>query len=181
MFHSNTTKLIAYWRDLRGEAFVPVRADVDPVAIREVLGQTFMLGRVAHAEFRFRLAGGLICNAHHRNLRGSDFCDLWNDDDRLQIKLCLEQMMRNGEPVVLGASADAGPFASSVEVFLAPLMNREGIIDRVFGGFQPLMPMSVLHDRPIERLTISRIARALDHVEDLPRLRLAAVSGRLVG
>lgn len=181
MYHSNTTALLNYWRDLRGQAFAPTRQTFDPIALRDVLTQVFMLGRLGPSDFRFRLAGGVLCDAHRQNLRGLSFAALWADEDRLHIKLALEAMVRTGEPVVVNASADAGPFATSIEVLLAPLLGPEGQTDRVLGFFQPLLPLSVLHDRPIDRLSVSRIVKAFDLAQDSPRLRLAAVSGRLIG
>jgi hypothetical protein len=180
MYHSNTTALLNYWRDLRGEALAPARADIDPGVIREVLTQVFFLGHEAPGAYRIRLAGSLICDAHKIGLRGHSFLSIWADDDRLQVKIALEGMMRGGDPLVINASADAGPYASSIELLLCPLRGPKGLVDRVFGLFQPLLPLSVLHDRPIDQLTVSRILKAFDHVEDGPRLRLAAVGGRTV-
>ncbi|MDB5453623.1 MAG: hypothetical protein JWO33_2201 [Caulobacteraceae bacterium] len=181
MYHSNTKALLNYWRDLRGEAFAPARADIDPGLIREVLTQVFMLGRGAPGEYQFRLAGQVLCDAHKLSLRGHAFLSLWAEDDRLQLKLAMESMMRGGEPLVINAAADAGPYASSIELLLAPLRSANGEIDRVFGFFQPLLPLSVLHDRPIDQLCVSRILKAFDHAEEPPKLRLAAVAGRIVG
>jgi hypothetical protein len=180
MYHSNTTALLNYWRDLRGEAQAPARADIDPAVIREVLTQVFFLGHDAPGQYPIRLAGAVICDVHKISLRGYSFLSLWADDDRLQVKVALEGMMRSGEPLVVNAAADAGPYASSFELLLAPLRGPSGLVDRVFGLFQPLLPLAVLHDRPIDQLTVSRIVKAFDHAEEAPRLRLAAVGGRVV-
>jgi hypothetical protein len=181
MYHSNTTALLNYWRDLRGEAVAPARRDLDLEIIKDVLTQVFMLGRTAPGEYQFRMAGGVMCDAHKLNLRGHAFSSLWAEDDRLQVKIALESMMRSGEPVVINAAADAGPYASSVEILLAPMTSDSEAANRVFGFFQPLLPLSVLHDRPIDQLTVSRITNAFAHVAEPPKLRLAAVSGRLIG
>lgn len=182
MFHTNTAGLIAYWTELRGARLAPFRSELEPAAFKEVMSQVFILGRMAPGDFRFRLAGGVMCDAHKRNLRGEAFLGLWvADEGRLQVKISLEQMLRNGEPIVVNVGADAGPFATSIEIFLAPLAGPDGAVDRVLGLFQPLLPLSVLHDRPIEALTPSRVVKALDHAQDTPKLRLAAISGRLVG
>jgi hypothetical protein len=142
----------------------------------------FILGRAAPGDYRVRLAGGVMCDAYKRHLRGEAFLSLWGaDEGRLQIKVALEQMLRNGEPIVVNAAAEAGPFATSLELMLAPLAGPTGAPDRVLGLFQPMLPLSVLHDRPIDVLTPSRVVKALDHAQDTPRLRLAAISGRLVG
>jgi hypothetical protein len=181
MYHSNTTALLNYWRTLRGEALAPARRDLDLAMIKEVLTQVFMLGRLAPGEFQIRMAGGVVCDAHKLNLRGHAFASLWSEDDRLQIKIAMESMMRSGEPIVINAAADAGPYATSLEILLAPMTSTGSEPDRVFGFFQPLLPMSVLHDRPIDQLTVSRISQAFVDAPESPKLRLAAVSGRLIG
>ena len=180
MYHSNTTALLSYWRTLRGESLAPARRDLDLEMIKEVLTQVFMLGRAAPGEFPIRMAGGVVCDAHKLNLRGHAFASLWADDDRLQVKIAMESMVRTGEPIVINCAADAGPYASSLEILLAPMTSHSGEVDRVFGFFQPLLPLSVLHDRPIDQLTVSRILKAFDHVEESPKLRLAAVGGRVL-
>ena len=181
MYHSNTTALLSYWRTLRGEAIAPARRDLDLAMIKEVLTQVFMLGRMAPGEFHIRMAGGVVCDAHKLNLRGHAFASLWSEDDRLQVKIAMESMIRTGEPIVINCAADAGPYASSLEILLAPMTSNTGEVDRVFGFFQPLLPLSVLHDRPIDQLTVSRITNGLFETPELPKLRLAAVSGRLIG
>lgn len=182
MFHSSTTALLSYWRTLKGEARAPSRAAVDPAEFRRVLSQVFILGRCGPGDYRFRLAGGLLGELHGANLRGQPFLPLWGDDDRLQIGLALETLRKNAEPVVVTVVAEAGPHMMRMEILLTPLANPAGEIDRVLGLYQPLSPVAQLRDRPIQRLIVSRIAKALDAAnEDAPRLRLAAVEGRLVG
>ena len=109
-----------------------------------------MLGRLAPGEFQFRMAGAVVCDAHKLSLRGHAFTSLWTEDDRLQVKIAMETMMRSADPVVINAAAEAGPYASSVEILLAPMIEaHRRRVDRVFGFFQPLLPLSVLHDRPL--------------------------------
>jgi hypothetical protein len=170
-----------YWRELRGQALAPARRDLDLSMIKEVLVQVFMLERTAAGEYAFRLAGAVLNEAHKLNLRGHGFSSVWTEDDRLQVKIAMETMIRTGEPMVINAAADAGPYACSLEILLAPMTGPSGKVDRVFGFFQPLLPLSVLHDRPIDQLTVSRITNAFEHAAEPPKLRLAAVSGRLIG
>lgn len=182
MFHSSTAEMLSYWRTLKGEALAPARADVNPVDFRQVLSQVFMLGRQAPGDYRFRLAGGLLSELHGQTLRGEDILPLWCEDDRLQIKKALEGVARTAEPIVITAVAEAGSHMIRLEILLAPLANAEGQVDRIIGLYQPLSPIANLNERPVQRLIVSRIAKALDAAnEDAPRLRLAALEGRLVG
>ena len=179
MHHSKTAELLAYWRSLSRDGLVPARADLDPMAFRELLPQVVMVGRQAPGDYRFRLAGGAVSELHGHIRRGDAALPLWADDDRVQIKAVLEAVTRRCEPVVITAVGEAGPFSLTLEILFAPLANKDGEVDRLLGLYQPLAPIARLHERPIASLSVIRIAKASG--DDAPRLRLAAVSGRLVG
>jgi hypothetical protein len=179
MHHSKTDGLLAYWRSLSRTGLVPTRADFDPVAIRELLPQVFMLGRQAVGDYRFRLAGSTVAELHGHVKRGEAALPLWGEDDRVQVRAALESVVRRCEPVVVTALGEAGPFSLTLEILFAPLANADGEVDRLLGLYQPLAPLARLQDRAIQSLSVMRIAKASG--DDAPRLRLASVSGRLVG
>lgn len=182
MFHSSTTTLLAHWRGLRGERPAPLRRDLDPADFRQLLSQVFILGRTAPGDFRFRLAGGLVSDLHGRPLRGQSGLSAWAEHDQPHLLAVMEGVHRTAEPVVVTAVAQAGPAKVTLEILLAPVANAAGEIDRLIGLYQPLTPLAQLRDEPIDRLGVTRIVKALDALEETaPRLRLAAVGGRLVG
>ena len=59
MKHASTRALFEYWNEKRGNRPAPEREDIDPIAIRHALGDTFMLAADFVNEQRFRLAGTL--------------------------------------------------------------------------------------------------------------------------
>jgi hypothetical protein len=182
MYHSNTSCLLAYWGELAAAGEVPARADFDPMAMRAMLDQVFMLGRAAPGEFRFRLAGAMVGQLHGRELRAHLVLPLWADDDRLQVKTAMESVLRRGEPIVITTEGHAGPFTTSLEILMAPLAGPDGSVDRIVGLYQPLTPIARLQERPIDQLSVARIVKAFDPSDEAaPRLRLAAISGRRVG
>ena len=61
MKHASTRAVFDYWNTRRGARPAPERADIDPVAIRHALGDTFMLAADFADELRFRLAGTRVC------------------------------------------------------------------------------------------------------------------------
>ena len=61
MKHAATRALYAYWDRCRGDRAAPDRADIEPGAIRHVLGDTFIVTFDAKAGHPFRLAGTRIC------------------------------------------------------------------------------------------------------------------------
>ena len=42
MKHPSNRELFDYWNERRGERLAPERADIEPAAIRQVLGDTFV-------------------------------------------------------------------------------------------------------------------------------------------
>ena len=64
----------------------PARAEIDPVAIRHALGDTFILAADFAGELRFRLAGTRICALFCRELKGEAFGALWGEASRESIE-----------------------------------------------------------------------------------------------
>jgi len=57
MKHPSNRDLFAYWNERRGARPAPERADIEPAAIRHVLGDTFVLEIDRATQHPFRLAG----------------------------------------------------------------------------------------------------------------------------
>ena len=55
----------------------PERADIEPGAIRQVLGDTFVLEVDGRASHPFRIAGTRLCALFGRELKGESFIKLW--------------------------------------------------------------------------------------------------------
>ena len=61
MKNTATRDLYGYWDQLRGQRPAPERVDIDPGAIRRVLGDTFIVEIDKNRSFPFRLAGTRNC------------------------------------------------------------------------------------------------------------------------
>jgi len=180
MLHSNTERLIDYWRQRKLDRLSPARSAIDPCDITELLPQIFILGRRAPGEFRFRLAGGLVGEMHHTDLRACDFADLWAPGDRPRLTAAMEAARRAAEPLAITAEARSDHGVSvRVEVLVAPLRAETAPIDRCLGLYQPLAPLAPLRGRPVIELGLIRFASS-DHREAAPRLRLAAIDGERI-
>jgi hypothetical protein len=182
MFHSNTEQLIDYWRGRRGAAPVAARASINPTDFAHLLPQVFMLGRRGPGQYHFRLAGGFIADLHGRDLRDEDLSRIWAPQDRTQLQLALESARRRPDPLVIEAEAvaDSG-VALQLEIMLTPLAGPTGAIDRMMGFYQPTSPVAALLGRPVATLRLKAIRTAgADGAGALPRLRLAAIDGRLL-
>ncbi|WP_282604209.1 PAS domain-containing protein [Pelagibius sp. Alg239-R121] len=73
--------LLHYWLSKRGDRRIPLRTDIEPTEIPELLPFVFLMDvdRAAR-RFRVRLAGTAICNAYHRNITGEDFENVVSSD-----------------------------------------------------------------------------------------------------
>jgi len=176
MFHSNTERLIEYWRARKVGGASPQRAAIDPTEIATLLPQTFVLGRLGAGRYVFRLAGALVGDLHQRDLRGQDWLSLWEGADKLRLATALETARRRAEPVVLVAEArTTSGRAAGMEITLAPLRGGPDSPDRFIGLYQPVSPLAGLRDEAIVSLAVQRIGAASETVE--PYLKLAAVDG----
>ncbi len=181
MLHSNTERLIDYWRTRKFDRLSPSRSAIDPTEFTELLPQIFMLGRAGPGQHLFRLTGELVSSLHGRDLRRTDFLDLWSPTDRPRLAAALETSRRTAEPVMATAEGRTSRGDTvRLELMLAPLRADVAPIDRFLGLYQPLSNLEVLRDRPVVELGLVRLA---SHGERpaAPTLRLAAIDGRLVG
>jgi hypothetical protein len=179
MFHSNTERLIEYWRARKVGLASPLRASIDPTELASLLPQVFILGRDGPGRCLFRLAGGLLTDLHQRDLRHQDWLSLWDAGDRLRLATSAEVARRHGEPIILLAEGrTASGRKAGFEILLAPLRGGNGQADRFIGLYQPTTPLSALLSEPLATLCVQSVASAAAPVE--PYLKLASVDGRRI-
>jgi hypothetical protein len=180
MFHPNVERMLEYWRVRCTGAGAPARTSIDPSDLASLLPQVFMLGRRDAGLYRFRLAGGLVADLHHQDLRNADVLGLWAGVDRLRLAAALESSRRRAEPFVVAAEAKAqGGLECPMQVMFAPLRGPDGRPDRVIGLYQPTALLARLGGNPIEVMSVTRVYPAVDTVER-PALKLAVVDGRRI-
>lgn len=183
MVHSNTELLTDYWRARVPTFGCPPRASVDPTHFIDLLPQVFILGRAAAGRYGFRLVGGLVADLHGRDVRDEDFVGLWAGPDRASLQSAMEGAIRRRHPLVVTARGRAhGGGEVELEMLLAPLAGASGAADRFLGLYQPLSPLARLQGQAIDSLSLARIGVTAGGVlsAEAPRLRLAALDGRLI-
>ena len=184
MVHSNTELLTDYWRARVPTFGCPSRASVDPTHFIDLLPQVFILGRAAAGRYSFRLVGALLADLHGRDLREEDFTGLWAASERASLQSAMEGSIRRRHPLILTARGHAyGGETIELEVMLAPLTGASGTVDRFIGLYQPLTPLTRLQGQSLAQLSLGRIgltAGAGLPMSEAPRLRLAALDGRLI-
>jgi hypothetical protein len=175
MFHSNTERLIDYWRGLRVDRPAPSRATVDPSGFVSVAPRTFIASRDARGEFELRLAGEMLIDLHGRQLRGEELGRLWRPIHRRRLAGLLEAALAACEPLVISGEAWGRDAAHiRLEVLFLPLAGPAGIADRFLGLYQPT---TGVWRGPVGELALLGGYGVAD--ETLPfHLRLATVDGR---
>jgi hypothetical protein len=84
MKHPSSREFFAYWDERRGNARAPDRADIDPAAVRNLLGDIFVLA--CQDGFPFRVAGTRVCALIGRDLKDQSFAALFAPECRAEIE-----------------------------------------------------------------------------------------------
>lgn len=138
MKHAATRDLYCYWDALRGSRSAPERVDIDPGAIRRVLGDTFILEVDDNGEFPFRLAGTRICALLGHELRGTSSIDPFFGTDRAEIRRLLRGVCDDSAAIVVGIDAlSSEGQALELELLLLPLRHRGQTHSRILGSLTP--------------------------------------------
>ena len=86
MKHPSTRAFLAYWDEKRAGARAPDRSEIEPGAVRELLGDIFVLSYDAAAGYPFRVAGTRVCALVGRDLKDRSFSALFTPGDRREIE-----------------------------------------------------------------------------------------------
>jgi hypothetical protein len=123
--HPFNQQLFAYWTERRGERTAPERSDIDPGAIRRILGDSFVLSREAGPDCLFRVAGTRLCALFGHELRDQPFSTIWQEPSAPEIRDHCAVVAEEGLGVVAGAVArtDDG-LQCRFEMLLLPLLLR---------------------------------------------------------
>ncbi len=79
MKHPSSRAFFAYWDKKRGSARAPDRADIDPAAVRELLGDIFVLSCEPKLGFPFRVAGTRVCALAGLDLKDQSFAAMFTE------------------------------------------------------------------------------------------------------
>ena len=125
MKHSASREYYAYWDNRRGAAGAPERADVEPEAVRHLLGDIFMLSYDHAAGFPFRVAGTRVCALLGFDAKGASFTGLFNDASRREIDDVVGIVAEETLATVAGVTAEAADgSAVHLELLLLPFSAR---------------------------------------------------------
>jgi hypothetical protein len=125
MKHPSSRQFFAYWDNKRGSARAPERSEIEPGAVRELLGDIFVLSYDAAAGFPFRVAGTRVCALLGRDLKDRSFSGLFNSDARREIEDIVTAVAEEMMPAIAGVTATTeNGSPAHLELLLLPFNQR---------------------------------------------------------
>ena len=125
MKHPSSREFFAYWDEKRGGARAPDRGEIEPGAVRELLGDIFVLSYDPSAGYPFRVAGTRVCALLGCDRKGSSFSALFNPGCRREIEDILGIVAEEMLAAVAGITATAEDGAvAHLELLLLPFNHR---------------------------------------------------------
>ncbi len=138
MKHPSSREFFAYWNAQRGDARAPERSEIEPGAVRELLGDIFVLSYDDVAGYPFRVAGTRVSALLGRDLRNVGFSALFAPDGRREIEDVISYVAEEMLPVIAGitATSEAGQTAH-LELLLLPFNHRAHAPISLTGSLAP--------------------------------------------
>jgi hypothetical protein len=125
MKHPSNREFFAYWDEKRGSARAPDRSDIEPAAVRDLLGDIFVLSYDAAAGYPFRVAGTRVCALLGSDLKDRSFSALFEPQGRREIEDIIAVVAEEMQAAVAGITAtseDGSP--ANLELLLLPFNAR---------------------------------------------------------
>ena len=125
MKHPSSREFYAYWDEKRGDARAPDRSEIEPGAVRDLLGDIFVLSYDSAAGFPFRVAGTRVCALLGRDLKDHGFSALFAPESRREIEDIVAVVAEETLAAVAGITAiaeDGRPV--HLELLLLPFNTR---------------------------------------------------------
>lgn len=178
MKHAASRELFSYWDERRGNRPAPERAEIEPGAIRRVLGDAFILAIDGGKDHPLRLAGTRVCALFNREIRGESFLGLWDPASRRTMADLLSVLATEYGGTVAGVNTEnsAGE-PLNLELLLLPLGARRPLLARAIGILAPLQVPNWLGVSPIGALMLGSRRHVGSGIEKrlLPRFLAARV------
>jgi hypothetical protein len=125
MKHPSNREFFAYWDQKRGDARAPDRSEIEPGAVRELLGDIFVLSYDGAAGHPFRVAGTRVCALLGCDLKDRSFSALFKPDARREIEDIIAVVAEEMLAAVAGITATAGDGSPAhLELLLLPFSAR---------------------------------------------------------
>jgi hypothetical protein len=125
MKHPSSREFYAYWDRMRGNLPAPDRSDIEPSAVRELLGDIFVLSYDAEAGYPFRVAGTRVCALLGRDLKDQSLSALFKREARGEIEDMIAVVAEETLPAIAGITATSKTGETAhLELLLLPFSAR---------------------------------------------------------
>jgi hypothetical protein len=124
MKHPSNQQFFAYWDKNRGEARAPDRSDFKPDAVRELLGDVFVLACDEASRYPFRVAGTRLCALLGCDLKDKSFPELFGPESRREIEDIMMAVTEDMLAAVAGITATSDEGVAHLELLLLPFNLR---------------------------------------------------------
>lgn len=129
------SNLLEYWERLRAGRIAPMRSQLDPGDLEDILEHTFILERLDEGNIRFRVAGMQLCELMGMEVRGMPANAIIDPDGRDAFDAIAERIFRQPEIIRLALTCPRiGLPPLDAEMLLLPMQNDLGDITRVLGA-----------------------------------------------
>ena len=181
MKHPTNRALFEHWNDRRGERLAPERAEIDPSAIRSILGDTFVL-EIGRDGAIFRLAGTRLCALFARELKGDNFLKLWQRSGQDAVRELIAVVTEEKVGVVAsvtGSTSDDMLLPVGLEMMLLPFAFDTPSEARMIGALAPMSIPYWLGAKAIGPLSLGMFRHLSAALEASPAPRFRSAAGRL--
>jgi hypothetical protein len=138
MKHPSSREFFAYWDGKRGDTRAPDRGAIEPGALRELLGDIFVLSCDIRAGFPFRVAGTRVCALFGRDMKDKSFSALFAAESRHEIEEIAATVGDEMLPAIAGVSASSKHGATiHFELLLLPFNKRAHTPISLTGSLAP--------------------------------------------
>jgi hypothetical protein len=125
MKHPSNQEFFAYWDAKRAGARAPDRSEIEPAAVRNLLGDIFVLSSDSAAGYPFRVAGTRLCALLGRDLKDRSFSALFVESGRREIDDIITVVTEEMLAAVAGITATSDDGAPAhLELLLLPFNHR---------------------------------------------------------
>lgn len=156
------TALLAYWERLRKGRTAPMRSEIDPREIGDLLEHAFVLERSPQGDMRFRLAGMELCTMMGMELRAMPAGSIIAVGDRGAFDMAARSVLNSPEIATLEL-LDETPGTGQAQIMMLPLLDDFGHMTKILGcmvrsGPDPIAPQRL----NIDSISVTRIVANVD-------------------
>jgi hypothetical protein len=139
MKHPSNRTFFAYWDEKRDGERAPDRRVIEPSAVRQLLGDIFVLSHDPGRGYPFRVAGTRVCALLDRDLKGENFSALFAPASRAHITEMLGIVSEELLVAVAGLTAtERNGSLAYFELLLLPFSNRTQTPTSLTGLLAPM-------------------------------------------